>query len=147
VGACIADQLDYRLHCHQWLAAPVLGDERKEPMFNLVPFAGARREMTHSQCQVHLVGQLLQGGLPQLGATAVAATAVGRDQQFGGPRKSRGAHLDPPATDGGGGGLGGVMGDPDDAPLATRGSPGGPLSLGPLLPGFLAGRLDLKIIL
>jgi hypothetical protein len=28
------------------LAAPIRGDEREQPVFNLVPFAGARREVT-----------------------------------------------------------------------------------------------------
>ena len=39
------DQVDDHLVAHQRLAAPVLADEREEPVLDLVPFARARREV------------------------------------------------------------------------------------------------------
>ena len=43
----------------QWLAAPVLSDIRKQAMFNLVPFAGPRRQVADRNFETRLVGQLL----------------------------------------------------------------------------------------
>src|SRR6202034_3535070 len=40
----------------QRLAAPVLGDAREEAVFDLVPFAGARRKMTHGYAQRGFIG-------------------------------------------------------------------------------------------
>ena len=41
--------IDNGLNRDQRLSTPVLGDKRKQPMFNLVPFACAWREMTDDQ--------------------------------------------------------------------------------------------------
>ena len=48
------DQLDDGLVADQRLAAPVLGDEREQPMLDLVPLAGAGRQMTDrdGRCRV-----------------------------------------------------------------------------------------------
>ena len=50
-------------------------------MLDLVPFAGARREMADGDGQTRFVGQLLQFQLPEPQPRAVAAAAVGRDEQ------------------------------------------------------------------
>ena len=41
----IGDQLNDHFMRHQRLAAPVLRDEREEPVLHTVPFARARRQM------------------------------------------------------------------------------------------------------
>ena len=50
-------------------------------MFHLVPFARARREVTHGHRQPGLVGQLLQSHLPKTQPIPIASAAVGRDQK------------------------------------------------------------------
>src|SRR5258708_17531421 len=99
-GRGTGNQVDDGLPTRQWVAAQVLGDEAEQAMLDLIPLAGARREMTHAQFQPHCVGQLLQGYLPKSGSTTVAATAVGGDEQFSGPRETRTAHAFPPTPNG-----------------------------------------------
>src|SRR6266568_2442411 len=53
------DELDDDLMADERFAAPVAGDEREEAMLDLVPFAGARRQMTHGDGYAEFVGQLL----------------------------------------------------------------------------------------
>src|ERR1700722_16440104 len=65
-------------------------------MLDLVPFAGARRKMTHPQFQVDPVRQRLQCYLPQPRPTTIAAPAVGGDQQLAGAWKPLTAHALPP---------------------------------------------------
>src|SRR5579864_4616364 len=67
-------------------------------MFNFIPFAGARRKVTNMKRQLQFIRQVLQRDLPESVATAVAATAVGRNHQFGGARKSLTPHFTPPAA-------------------------------------------------
>lgn len=43
---CRADEMHDRRQRQQGTASPVLADEREQPMLNLVPFAGPRRQMT-----------------------------------------------------------------------------------------------------
>jgi hypothetical protein len=51
-------------------------------MLDLVPLAGAGRQVTDGDRDIKFVGQLLQLQLPQPHPRAVAAAAVGRDQQI-----------------------------------------------------------------
>ena len=51
-----SNQPHHRLVIAQRLAAPVGGNEGKQPVLHLVPFARARREMADRQCQPGLVG-------------------------------------------------------------------------------------------
>ena len=44
---CTSDQADDDGSAHQWFSSPVLGDVAKHAVFNLVPFAGARRKMAN----------------------------------------------------------------------------------------------------
>lgn len=53
----------------------------EQSMLNLVPFAGARRIVTHFNRQSCFVGQMLKFVFPKLIAMAVACTAVRRDQK------------------------------------------------------------------
>src|ERR1035437_11026131 len=46
-GRRARDQIYDRLIIPKRLAAPIRGDEREQPMFNLVPLAGARGKMTY----------------------------------------------------------------------------------------------------
>src|SRR3990172_7206167 len=75
-----SDQVDDRLVVAQRLAPPVRGDEREEAMLDLVPPAGARREMTHRQRPPRLVGQPLQLPFPEPQARSVAPTRIRRDE-------------------------------------------------------------------
>ncbi len=65
-GLCggAGDQLDDDQVADQWLAAPVLSDEGKQPMLYLVLLAGARRHMTDRDLDARFVGQDLQFTLP-----------------------------------------------------------------------------------
>src|SRR4249920_1574120 len=46
VGRC-SNELDDHFMAGQWLSTPVLADEGKEAVFDLVPFARARRQVGH----------------------------------------------------------------------------------------------------
>ena len=81
VGRGGGDQLDDDLMADERLAAPVLGDEGEQSMLDPVPFAGAGRQVGDRHGEAGLVGEALQLALPQTNAGAVAAAAVGRDQQ------------------------------------------------------------------
>jgi len=65
LGGGTGNQADHGLVAHQGLSAPVLGDEAEEAVFDSVPLAGARREVTDVQTQTQFVGQRLQRDLPQ----------------------------------------------------------------------------------
>jgi hypothetical protein len=45
----VGDQVDDSFKARQGVGAPVLGDEAEQTMFNLVPFTGARWEVTDEQ--------------------------------------------------------------------------------------------------
>ena len=81
LGCRCGDQLDDGPIAAQGLAPPVDGDEREETMLDLIPLAGAGRQVADRDGQFELVGQLLKLDLPQTHAITVAATAVGGDHQ------------------------------------------------------------------
>ena len=56
--------------------------------------------MAHMNRHAELHGQLVQGDFPQAAAAAVAAPAIGGDQQFLGIAIALRSHLAPPAPDG-----------------------------------------------
>jgi len=112
----VRDQADDRFVAHQGFASPVLGDEAEQAMFDLVPFAGARGKVTDDQLQFQFVRQLLQRHLPQATTVSIAASAIRRDQQFLGVRKTLFAHFAPPAADAVAGELGRVMVNPHADP-------------------------------
>src|SRR5438128_5010790 len=64
LGAGMRDELNDRFKRDQGLGTPVDGDVREEPMFDLIPFAGAGRKMTDGDAQSGLVGQPLHLTFP-----------------------------------------------------------------------------------
>src|SRR5437870_9947461 len=77
------DEFNDGLKRDQGLGTPVDGDVGEEPMFDLVPFAGSWRKMTHGDAESGFVGQPLHLTLPQAAARAVGATSIRSDQQVG----------------------------------------------------------------
>src|SRR5207342_2610736 len=94
-----SDQLDDDLMADERLAAPVLGDVGEQSVLDAVPFAGAGRQMNDRHGEARLVGEALQLTFPQMNADAVAAAAIGRDQQTRRMGIAGLAEPLPPATD------------------------------------------------
>ena len=105
----------------QWLAAPVLRDEREQPVLDLVPLAGAGRQMTDGDGHAEFVGQRLQFALPQPHASAIAAATISSDQQAAGFGITRPPHGLPPAPDGVDREARGVVVDADTDPAGIAG--------------------------
>jgi hypothetical protein len=59
-----SDEVDDDLMADEWLATPVLTDIGEEAVFDLVPLAGARREVANRDFQSGFIGQLLQFPFP-----------------------------------------------------------------------------------
>ena len=72
-------------------------------MLDLVPFAGARRQLADADGKAELIGQFLQFQLPQPHARAVAAAAIGCNHERFGVGITRFSHVFPPGADGIGG--------------------------------------------
>src|SRR5271157_1628278 len=70
-------------------------------MLDLVPFAGAGWKMTDRNAQGGLIGEFLQFQFPESQAPAVAATAVGSDQNRLRLRINASALRAPPTPNGG----------------------------------------------
>src|SRR5271154_1468102 len=98
-GGCVGNQLDDDLMAEQRFTAPVLGNEGEQAVLDLVPFAGAWRQMANSNGDAEFVGQDLQLAFPQAYPCAVAAAAIGIDQQTSCGRITRAAEFIPPAAD------------------------------------------------
>src|SRR5271165_509391 len=94
-----AYQLDDDLVADERLAAPVLGDVGEESVLDAVPLAGAGRQMDDRHGEARLVGEALQLAFPQMNAGAVAAAAIGRDQETSRIGIAGLAEPLPPATD------------------------------------------------
>src|SRR6266853_1649694 len=60
IGCRRGDQLDDGAVTAQRFSAPVDGDERKQPMLYLVPFAGAGRQVANRNRELELVRELLK---------------------------------------------------------------------------------------
>jgi hypothetical protein len=80
-GGGAADQVNDDLPADQRAPSPVGGNVAEHAVLDLVPLAGAGREMTDLDRQPQLVGEFLQLSSPQAHPVAVAAPAVGGDQQ------------------------------------------------------------------
>ena len=96
-GGC--DQFDNDFVTGEWLPSPVLGDEREQTVFDLVPLAGPGREVANRNIESCLIGQLLQLQLPQPDARPIAASAIGGNEQ---PRRfwiTLDSHGEPPLAD------------------------------------------------
>src|SRR5260370_6250285 len=84
----------------QRLAGPVGRDRPEQPMLDRVPLRAAGRIMAHGHGQPEPVAQLLlQLLLPPPGLPAVAAAAVGQDQQLVSARIHSLPLLSPPTAD------------------------------------------------
>ena len=59
VGGGSADQVHNDAVANQRLGPPVHADEREQPVLDLVPLAGARREVMHTDLDAEFVGQAL----------------------------------------------------------------------------------------
>src|SRR4030095_672595 len=68
-----ADEIDDHRETHEGLPPPVAADVGKEPMLDLVPFAGPGREVTDGDRQARAIAQPLQLPLPQAHARPIAA--------------------------------------------------------------------------
>ena len=68
-------------------------------MLDLVPLAGARREVAHVDRESEGVGEPLQLSFPDARAIAVAAARIGGDEEVGGIGVALGAHAPPPRLD------------------------------------------------
>src|SRR5271165_170504 len=76
------NQLNHRLKGCERFAAPIDRNVRKESVFDLIPFAGGRRQMTDSNGQASLRRQLLQLHLPQPVARAIGTACISHNQEF-----------------------------------------------------------------
>src|SRR5215470_13441895 len=84
---------------HEWFAAPILADVGEQTMLNTVPFAGAGGQMIDRHLQSCVVGETLQLALPKADTSAVAAAAVGGDDQALGVGITGLTEPLPPSTD------------------------------------------------
>ena len=55
-GPSVSYQIDDHFMTDEGSCAPILGYERKESVFDLVPFAGSRWKVTHRYFQAGLIG-------------------------------------------------------------------------------------------
>ena len=62
--------------------SPVHADMRKEPMLNLIPFAGSGWKMTDRDLQAYFRGQFLQFPLPQSNPIPIASPAIAQINSF-----------------------------------------------------------------
>jgi hypothetical protein len=68
-------------------------NENMHAVFNLVPFAGTRRQVTDSDGHAEFVGKQLQFALPQSQAWAVATAAIGGNERSAGIGIARASHV------------------------------------------------------
>ncbi|SAL21509.1 hypothetical protein AWB68_00825 [Caballeronia choica] len=104
----------------QRASSPVGGDVAEHAVLDLVPFAGARRKMTDLYLHLQFIGQVLQLPVPQAHSIAVAAAAVGGNQQAAGVLIHRLTHFPPPAANALDGKFCGVVIDADVDPSGVR---------------------------
>ena len=64
-GRRARDQIYDRLIIPKWFTAPIRGYEREQPVFNLVPLAGARRKVTDGNRKARFIRELLQLQFPE----------------------------------------------------------------------------------
>src|SRR5713226_10614065 len=112
-GAGGANEVDHRLIAHQRLALPVQTDEREHAVLDLVPFAGARRIVTHRDGQAGLIRELLQVIFPCPIPATITSPAIGAQQQSRRRGIAPATDPSPPPADALDRELGGVMADTD----------------------------------
>jgi hypothetical protein len=85
----------------EWSSAPVVGDSGKEPMFDLVPFAGSGWVVADGDVESSFLGQSGEFEFPEPGAVSVGSAAVGGDEDPACVGVLFLAELLPPFVDGG----------------------------------------------
>src|SRR5216683_5885860 len=115
------DYIDDHAIADEWLGAPVLADEGEEAVLDFVPLAGAGRQVADHDVEAELVGQLLQFAFPQPHPRAVAAPAIGGDDQSGRLGIARPTDGEPPLADAVDGERGRVMVNADTDPTRIGG--------------------------
>src|SRR2546422_1739104 len=81
-GLGLANESNHRGIIHQWLASPVFANLAKEPVLHRIPLGGASWVMAYRYGQLIGIGQLcLERIFPHAASSAVAAAAVGQDEQ------------------------------------------------------------------
>ena len=79
-GRGAANQRQPLAESSQGFAGPIHRDETEQPMFDPIPFRGARRRVTDGDCQARLGGEVLPFAFPQTTAGRIAAAAIGQQQ-------------------------------------------------------------------
>src|SRR5271167_40973 len=120
-GGGSRDQLDDHAITDEWLGAPVLAAEGEQAVLDFVPLAGAGRQVADHDVEAELVGQLLQFAFPQPHPRAVAAAAIGGDQQSGCLGIARPTDGEPPLADAIDGERRRIMVDADTHPTTIGG--------------------------
>lgn len=103
------NQFQYDLQGGEGLGPPVDGNEGKEPILDLVPFAGSWRIMRDGDRQLLFIGQVLQLFLPESVFDAVGTASISGDEQFALFWIENGPHFVPPSPDALHRELGGLM--------------------------------------
>ena len=135
-----ADQLDDDLMADERLAAPVLRNVGEQAMLDPVPFAGAGRQVGHRHGEAGFIGEALQFAFPQADPGAVAAAAVGGDDEAAGFGIARATEPLPPAADALDGEGGGIGVDADIDPALVGGD------VVDAIGGNLAQLRDLEVV-
>lgn len=92
------------------LCGPVLGDLRKQAMFDRVPLGSASRIVSHRHGEIEGISELrLELSLPGMAVTTIAATGVGENQELAGAAVAKRTFPFPPAGDGMSGEGGGIV--------------------------------------
>jgi hypothetical protein len=112
----IGYQVDDGLQADQWASSPVLSDMAEHPMFDFVPLAGSRWQVTYAYDESAFIRESLELTFPQSGPISVAAASISGDHQFLGLGVSLPTHLIPPGGDGLHGKLSGIMVHSDTDP-------------------------------
>ena len=82
LGGGRRDQLEDHLVNGEGASAPVHADLREEPVLDLVPFAGAGRQVADGDGQTSLQCEAPELVLPGLNSIAIASTPIGADQEL-----------------------------------------------------------------
>jgi len=84
LGSCTADPCQRDLEGAQGFSRPIEADRTEQAVFHRIPLGSTGRVMTDGNFQPQTVCQLLLELLfPQVRATAIAASGVCQDQDFG----------------------------------------------------------------
>lgn len=77
----VLDEAEQDPQAAERVACPIGADLAEQPMFDGIPFRGPAWKMSHGDRDPGFVGEALQFAFPEPRTAAVAAAAVGQDQQ------------------------------------------------------------------